>query len=68
MPKREIPKMEDIENLMKLRCYIMCYYPSDIRFRDPIDALKSEIRNDLLKDFLDAKVITKEIFEKLTRK
>ncbi len=58
-------KYEALEEVMKIRCYIMCYYPPDIAL---IDKIRDEIRLALLQDFFDAKVITKDVYEKLVRK
>lgn len=55
----------ELEKLMKMKCYIMCYYPPDIAL---IDKIKTEIRTELLKDFLNERVITKEIYQKLVGK
>jgi len=56
----------NLEELMKIKCYIMCYYP-------PYDALildriRVEVRKELLKDFLDAKIINKDVYERLIGK
>jgi hypothetical protein len=56
---------KELEELMKIKCYIMCYYPPEMHLRDTI---KDEIRKELLKDLLDAKVISEEIFNKIVRK
>ncbi len=55
----------ELEKLMKLKCYIMCYYPPDLSL---IDKIKVDIRQELLKDFLDSKVISKEVYERLAKK
>ena len=62
MPNGE---MRELENLMKIKCYIMCYYPPDIQL---IDKIKVDIRKELLRDFLDAGVINKGVYEKIARK
>jgi hypothetical protein len=43
----------------------MCYYPPEIGL---IDKIKVDLRKELLRDFLDAKVITQDVYEKLARK
>ncbi len=58
-------KYEALEEVMKIRCYIMCYYPPEIAL---LDKIRDEIRADLLRDFLAAKVISKDVYEKLVRK
>lgn len=58
-------KYEALEEVMKIRCYIMCYYPPEIAL---IDKIRDEIRQALLQDFLDAKIITNDVYQKLIRK
>jgi|GEM_PF-3108916 len=55
----------ELEKLMKMKCYIMCYYPPEIALTDKI---KTEIRTELLRDFLNEKIITKEIYQRLVGK
>ncbi|MBN1328181.1 MAG: hypothetical protein JXA54_01795 [Candidatus Heimdallarchaeota archaeon] len=55
----------ELEKLMKIKCYIMCYYPPEIALTDKI---RVEIRNELLKDFLNEKIITKESYQRLVGK
>jgi len=57
-------KVVDLEEIMKIKCYIMCYYPPDLHL---VDQVKDEIRNELLKDFLDTKVITQQVYDRLVR-
>ncbi len=57
--------MAEIEKLMKIKCYIMCYYPPEMAL---IDKIKDELRKELLKDFLDSKVINQEVYTRLLRK
>jgi hypothetical protein len=54
----------ELEELMKIKCYIMCYYPPYPDFQ-LLDRIKIEIRKELLTDFLNEKIITKDIYEKL---
>ena len=55
----------ELEKLMKIKCYIMCYYPPDIAL---IDKIRVDIRKELLKDFLNEKVINKDVYERLVGK
>lgn len=57
----------DLEEIMKIKCYIMCYYPPYPDFR-LMDRIKLEVRTELLKDFLDEEIITKDIYDKLIGK
>lgn len=57
----------DLEEIMKIKCYIMCYYPPYPDFR-LMDRIKLEVRTELLKDFLDEEIITKDIYDKLISK
>ena len=56
----------ELNELMKIRCYIMCYYPVPDAIL--IDRIKVDIRLELLKDFLKEDIINKEVYEKLIRK
>jgi hypothetical protein len=62
----EMSNVPELEKLMKIRCYIMCYIaPPDMGL---IDKARIDIRKELLKDFLDTKVITPAVYDRLIRK
>ena len=58
--------VREIDELMKIKCYIMCYYPAPDAIL--IDKIKMDVRKELLKDFLNEKIISEEVYGKLTRK